>query len=245
MENVSFLIALGAGILSFLSPCVLPLLPSYLSFITGISLDELIREGRNPKIRKITIIHSLMFILGFSLIFTLLGASASLAGRILIKYQGWIARIGGAFIILLGIQFTGLINLNFLQKERKFHLKEKPMGYLGSSLVGVAFAAGWTPCIGPILASILFYASTTNSMGTGIILLGVYSAGFALPFFLCSLGLEAFLEHYQKLKKHLRLISLISGIFLIGVGILLLTNYFLVLTTSFNQWLLFLSRFNF
>ena len=116
MENVSFVIALGAGILSFLSPCVLPLLPSYLSFITGISLDELIREERKPKVRKITIIHSLMFILGFSLIFILLGASASLAGRVLIKYQGWIARIGGVFIILLGIQFTGLINLNFLQK---------------------------------------------------------------------------------------------------------------------------------
>jgi len=245
MENVSLLIALGAGILSFLSPCVLPLLPSYLSFITGISLDELIREGSNPKIRKATIIHSLMFILGFSLIFILLGASASLAGRILIEYQGWIARIGGAFIILLGIQFTGLINLNFLQKERKFHLKEKPMGYLGSSLVGVAFAAGWTPCIGPILASILFYASLTNSMWSGIALLGVYSAGFALPFFLVSLGLEAFLQRYGKLKKHLRLISTISGIFLIGVGILLLTNYFFILTASLNRWFPFLSRFSF
>jgi len=245
MENVSFLIALGAGILSFLSPCVLPLLPSYLSFITGISLDELIREGRSPRVRRITMIHSLMFILGFSLIFILLGASASLAGKILIKYQGWIARIGGAFIILLGIQFTGLINLNFLQKERKFHLKEKPMGYLGSSLVGVAFAAGWTPCIGPILASILFYASATNSMLSGIALLAVYSVGFALPFFLVSLGLEAFLEGYQKLKKHLQLISLISGIFLVGVGILLMTNYFLILTASFNRWLSFLSRFSF
>ncbi|MFQ6066975.1 MAG: cytochrome c biogenesis CcdA family protein [bacterium] len=245
MENVTFLIALGAGILSFLSPCVLPLLPSYLSFITGISLEELIREGRNPKIRKITLIHSLMFILGFSLIFILLGASASLAGKVLIKYQGWIARIGGAFIILLGIQFTGLINLNFLQKERKFHLKEKPTGYFGSSLVGVVFAAGWTPCIGPILASILFYASLTNSMWSGITLLAVYSAGFALPFFLVSLGLEVFLERYQKLKTHLRLISIISGIFLIGVGILLMTNYFLILTASLNRWFPFLSRFSF
>ncbi len=245
MENVSFLIALGAGILSFLSPCVLPLLPSYLSFITGISLDELIREARAPRVRKITIIHSLMFILGFSLIFILLGASASLAGKFLVRYQTWIARIGGAFIILLGLHFTGLINLNFLQKERKLHLEEKPIGYLGSSLVGVAFAAGWTPCIGPILASILFYASLTHSMWSGIALLGVYSAGFALPFFLVSLGLEAFLERYQKLKKHLRLISIISGIFLIGVGILLMSNYFLILTASFNRWLPFLSRLSF
>ena len=244
MENVSFLIALGAGILSFLSPCVLPLLPSYLSFITGISIEELRKGRENPRIRKITLIHSLMFILGFSLVFVVMGASASLAGKILLKYQVWISRIGGAFIILLGLQFTGLINLNFLQRERKLHLKEKPMGYLGSSLVGIAFAAGWTPCIGPILASILFYASTTNSMLSGIALLAVYSLGLGLPFILVSLGLETFLERYQKLRRHLRLISIISGIFLIGVGILLMSNYFLLLTATFNRWFPFLSKFN-
>ena len=244
MENISFFAALGAGFLSFLSPCVLPLIPSYLSFITGISLDDLIRKGKTHRIRKLTIIHSLMFILGFSLIFILLGASASFVGKILSRYQGWIARIGGTFIILLGIHFTGLINLNFLQKEKKFHLKEKPVGYLGSSLVGVVFAAGWTPCIGPILASILFYASTTNSIFSGIALLTAYSAGLALPFFLVSLGLEAFLERYQRLKRHLRLISIISGILLIGVGILLVTDYFLILTAVFNKWFPFLSKFN-
>ena len=244
MENVSFLIALGAGILSFLSPCVLPLLPSYLSFITGISIEELRKGRENPRIRKITLIHSLMFILGFSLVFVVMGASASLAGKILLKYQVWISRIGGAFIILLGLQFTGLINLNFLQRERKLHLKEKPMGYFGSSLVGIAFAAGWTPCIGPILASILFYASTTNSMLSGIALLAVYSLGLGLPFILVSLGLETFLERYQKLRRHLRLISIISGIFLIGVGILLMSNYFLLLTATFNRWFPFLSKFN-
>ncbi|MCK4419972.1 sulfite exporter TauE/SafE family protein, partial [Candidatus Aerophobetes bacterium] len=167
-------------------------------------------------------------------VFILLGASASLAGKILLKYQAWIARIGGAFIVLLGLQFTGVINLNFLQKERKFHFREKPIGYLGSSLVGVAFAAGWTPCIGPILASILFYASTANSMLSGIALLGVYSVGFALPFFFLSLGLETFLERYKKLKRHLKWVSIISGLFLIGVGILLITNYFFILTPSFN-----------
>lgn len=234
MQNVSFFIALGAGFLSFLSPCVLPLLPSYLSFISGISLDELLAGKKNPRVRRLTMIHSLMFILGFSIVFILLGASASLAGKILLRYQVWIARIGGAFIVLLGVQFTGIINLNFLQKERKFHFREKPIGYLGSSLVGVAFAAGWTPCIGPILASILFYASTTNSMFSGIALLGVYSVGFALPFFFLSLGLETFLERYKKLKRHLRWVSIISGIFLIGVGILLMTNYFFILTPSFN-----------
>ncbi len=234
MQNVTFFIALGAGFLSFLSPCVLPLLPSYLSFISGISLDELLAGKKSSRVRRLTIIHSLMFILGFSIVFILLGASASLAGKILLRYQVWIARIGGAFIVLLGLQFTGVINLNFLQKERKFHFREKPIGYLGSSLVGVAFAAGWTPCIGPILASILFYASTANSMFSGIALLGVYSMGFALPFFLLSLGLETFLERYKKLKRHLRWVSIISGIFLIGVGILLMTNYFFILTPSFN-----------
>jgi len=244
MENVSFFVALGAGLLSFLSPCVLPLVPSYLSFITGISLDDLLKKGRTPKVRKLTIIHSLMFILGFSIIFILLGASASFVGEILTRYQGWIARIGGAFIIFLGIHFTGLINLNFLQREKKFHFREKPIGYLGSFLVGVVFAAGWTPCIGPILASILFYASTTNSIFSGITLLAIYSAGFALPFFLVSLGLEAFMERYQKLKRHLRLISIISGVFLIGVGILLMTNYFSILTVAFNRWFPFLSKLN-
>lgn len=234
MQNISFFIALGAGFLSFLSPCVLPLLPSYLSFISGISLDELLAGKKSSRVRRLTIIHSLMFILGFSIVFILLGASASLAGKILLKYQAWIARIGGAFIVLLGVQFTGVINLNFLQKERKFHFREKPIGYLGSSLVGVAFAAGWTPCIGPILASILFYASTANSMLSGIALLGVYSVGFALPFFFLSLGLETFLERYKKLKRHLKWVSIISGLFLIGVGILLITNYFFILTPSFN-----------
>ena len=237
MENVSFLIALGAGILSFLSPCVLPLVPSYLSFITGISVNELLREEKNPKVNKITILHSIMFVLGFSLVFTLLGASASLAGKILLQYQVWIARIGGAFIIFLGIYFTGVINLNFLQKERRFYFKEKPIGYLGSLLVGVVFAAGWTPCVGPILASILLYASTADSLLSGIALLGAYSVGFAIPFLLISLGLAKFLERYKKLKKHMRWISIIGGLFLIGVGILMMTDYFFVLTATFNRWL--------
>jgi len=238
VENVSFLIALGAGILSFLSPCVLPLVPSYLSFITGISLDELV-EKKNPKVKKLTLLHSLMFILGFSVVFTLLGASASLVGKILLQYQVWIARIGGAFIIFLGIYFTGVIKLNFLQKEKKFHLREKPIGYLGSFLVGVVFAAGWTPCIGPILASILLYASTAESLLSGIALLGVYSAGLALPFLLISLALGSFLERYKKLRKHLRWISVVGGLFLIGAGILLMTDYFFTLTAVFSRWLSF------
>lgn len=208
------------------------------------SVDELTQRAKDPATRRLTLIHSLMFILGFSLVFILLGVSASVAGKILLKYQLWISRIGGVFIILLGLQFTGLINLHFLQRERKVHFKRKPVGYLGSSLVGIAFAAGWTPCIGPILASILFYASSTGSVSSGVGLLAVYSLGLALPFILVSLGLETFLERYQKLKRHLRSVSMISGIFLIGIGILLITNYFLILTAAFDRWFPFLSKFN-
>ncbi len=244
MERVSFSIALIAGIVSFLSPCVLPLLPSYLSFITGMSVDELTQRAKDPATRRLILIHSSMFILGFTLVFILLGISASVAGRILLRYQLWISRIGGAFVILLGLQFTGLISLPFLQRERRVRLKRKPVGYLGSFLVGIAFAAGWTPCVGPILASILFYASSTGSISSGIGLLAVYSAGFAFPFFLASWGLDSFLRRYQKLRRHLRVVSIISGLFLIGMGILLITNYFLTLTALFNRWFPFLSRFN-
>ena len=237
MKNISFLIALGAGTLSFLSPCVLPLVPSYLSFITGISLNELAKGKDNPRVKKIALLHSAMFILGFSLVFILLGASASLAGRILLQYQVWIARIGGAFIIFLGICFTGVVNLNFLQRERRFYFKEKPIGYLGSLLVGVVFAAGWTPCVGPILASILLYASTADSLLSGIALLGAYSVGFAIPFLLISLGLARFLGRYKKLKKHMKWVSIIGGLFLVGIGVLLMTDYFFVLTAILNRWI--------
>lgn len=239
MSNVPFFIALAAGFLSFLSPCVLPLLPSYLSFITGVSLEELIQRGKDSRMRKITIINSLIFIFGFSLVFVLLGTSVSLAGNILFRYQIWITRIGGIFIIIFGLHLTGVLNLSLLQREKRIHLGRRPLGYLGSFLAGIVFAAGWSPCIGPILGAILFYAASQNSILLGISLLAVYSLGLAIPFFLSSLALQIFLEYYAKLRKHLRLVSLISGGLLIAVGVLLATNNFALLSLGLNRWLSF------
>ena len=239
MSNVPFFIALAAGFLSFLSPCVLPLLPSYLSFITGVSLEELIQRGKDSRIRKITIINSLIFIFGFSLVFVLLGTSVSLVGNILFRYQIWITRIGGIFIIIFGLHLTGVLNLSLLQRDKRIHLGRRPLGYLGSFLAGIVFAAGWSPCIGPILGTILFYAASQNSILLGISLLAVYSLGLAIPFFLSSLALQIFLEYYAKLRKHLRLVSLISGGLLIAVGVLLATNNFALLSLGLNRWLSF------
>ena len=239
MGNTPFFIALVAGFLSFLSPCVLPLLPSYLSFITGISLEELIQKGKDSRMRKITIIHSLIFIFGFSLVFVLLGTSASLVGKIFTNYQIWITRVGGIFIIIFGLHLMGVVNLGPLQREKKIHLDRRPLGYLGSFLVGIVFAAGWSPCIGPILGAILFYAASKDSVVLGISLLATYSLGLAIPFFLSSLALEVFLEYYGKLRKYLRLVSLISGGLLVVVGVLLATNYFALLSQGFNRWLSF------
>ncbi len=239
MSNVPFFIALAAGFLSFLSPCVLPLLPSYLSFITGVSLEELIQRGKDSRMRKITIINSLIFIFGFSLVFVLLGTSVSLVGNILFRYQIWITRIGGIFIIIFGLHLTGVLNLSLLQREKRIHLGRRPLGYLGSFLAGIVFAAGWSPCIGPILGAILFYAASQDSILLGISLLAVYSLGLAIPFFLSSLALQLFLEYYAKLRKHLRLVSLISGSLLIAVGVLLATNNFALLSLGLNRWLSF------
>ncbi|TET64056.1 cytochrome c biogenesis protein CcdA [Candidatus Aerophobetes bacterium] len=239
MSNVPFFIALAAGFLSFLSPCVLPLLPSYLSFITGVSLEELIQRGKDSRMRKITIINSLIFIFGFSLVFVLLGTSVSLVGNILFRYQIWITRIGGIFIIIFGLHLTGVLNLSLLQRDKRIHLGRRPLGYLGSFLAGIVFAAGWSPCIGPILGTILFYAASQNSILLGISLLAVYSLGLAIPFFLSSLALQIFLEYYAKLRKHLRLVSLISGGLLIAVGVLLATNNFALLSLGLNRWLSF------
>jgi len=147
-------------------------------------------------------------------------------GQVLTRYQEWIMRGGGVLIIILGIQFTGIINLPFLQMEKRFELRKKPLGYVGSFLVGIIFAAGWTPCVGPILSTILLYASTSKSFTTGILLLTFYSLGLGVPFFLSSLAFNSFLSVFQKMKQYMRVITIVSGLFLIGIGILLLTDTF-------------------
>lgn len=224
MKDVSLPLAFLAGFLSFLSPCVLPLVPSYVSFITGISFEDLTGGADKKRIRYLTITNSLSFILGFSAVFMALGASSSAIGRILFEYQDWIRIIGGILIIVFGLFVAGFLKMDFLMRDRKMHLSGKPMGYAGTFLVGMTFAAGWTPCIGPILGTILLYASTQGSALSGIKLLAVYSLGLALPFFISSLAINSFLSYSRNLMKYMRVIMIISGLLLILFGIMLLTN---------------------
>jgi cytochrome c-type biogenesis protein len=230
-QEISILIAFSAGFLSFVSPCVFPLIPSYLTYVTGVSFKELTDAETRSKLRWATTSHSLLFIMGFSTIFILMGASASYLGQLLLRYQYWIMKAGGVLIIILGIHFTGMINLPFLQMERRFELKKKPLGYVSSFLVGIVFAAGWTPCVGPILSTILLYASTSKSFATGLVLLTFYSMGLGIPFFLSSLAFNSFLSAFERIKRYMRVITIVSGFFLIGIGTLLLTDTFREINT--------------
>lgn len=226
IENVSILVAFVAGLISFLSPCVLPLIPSYLAFITGISLEELSAEKNLRYVRKNVITNSLMFILGFSIIFIALGASVTFLGTFLAKNIRWFEIVGGIFVIILGIHFTGLIRLKFLDREKKIHLQKKPLGLIGTSLVGMAFAVGWTPCVGPILGAILTMAATTQDIMKGLLLLIFYSAGMGIPFLLSAIILHKFFEYFKVIRKYFKLISIIGGILLIAVGIMLISGFF-------------------
>lgn len=236
VNQVSLLAAFLAGVVSFISPCVLPLVPSYVTFITGVSFDELTAANAGPRVRRLTIIHSLAFILGFSLVFIALGATATVAGQFLRQHQDSLRRAGGVLIILFGIYLTGILPIPALSRERKKQLTTKPLGILGSVLVGITFAAGWTPCIGPILASILVYASTAKTVGTGVILLSVYSLGLGVPFFLSSLALNSFLAASRRIRGSLRTIEVASGVVLILFGVLLVTDLF-------PRFVSFLARF--
>ncbi|MBI2903122.1 MAG: cytochrome c biogenesis protein CcdA [Candidatus Methylomirabilis oxyfera] len=229
-ESLTIWVAMGAGLFSFLSPCVLPIFPSYLSFVTGISFGELSGSVANAKTRRAIILNSLCFILGFSLVFMSLGASFSLLGRLLFDYQQILRRAGGILVILFGLYIAGLLRLPFLTRNIRVELKDRPAGYLGAFIVGVTFAAGWTPCVGPILGSILLYAGTAKTAGTGVLMLGAYSLGLAIPFFLSALALNRFLDFFDRFKRLMPAVSMAGGIFLIFVGTLLLTNYFTILS---------------
>jgi cytochrome c-type biogenesis protein len=226
-DNLGFFVAFAAGVLSFLSPCVLPLVPSYLGFLTGMTLEEM--SGR----RRMAMIHALLFVFGFALIFVILGASATALGSALKYYQVWLQRVGGVLIIIFGLYAMGLLKLGFLQMDQRVHLDRKPIGYLGSVLVGMAFAAGWTPCIGPILGGILGMAATQGDVGRGMALLGAYSAGLAVPFLAAAWAMEAFLDWFQKFRKYLPWVMRLSGLLLILVGLLMVTGEF----TRMAGWL--------
>jgi cytochrome c-type biogenesis protein len=222
--NISIVGAFVAGLLSFLSPCVLPLIPSYITYITGVSFSDLKEEHTSKKVRTKTIVHSLLFIAGFTFVFMALGASATYIGGFLQERMDLIRKIGGLLIVVFGIHVTGLVNLSVLLGDRRIRLSKKPAGYAGSVLVGIAFAAGWTPCIGPILASILMIAATEEKVYQGMLLLFSYSLGLGTPFFISSLAMHKFLVLFNRFKKLIRIFELVTGLFLIVVGILVFTN---------------------
>ena len=233
-ESLGLVVAFTAGVLSFLSPCVLPLIPSYATFITGMSLDELQEEsGRR---RHTVLLHGLLFVLGFTLVFVLLGASATFLGSLLAYASRWVERVGGALLVLFGLYLLGVLRLPGASREWRVHLANKPVGYLGTVLVGVAFGAGWTPCIGPILGGILTLAATRGSVAEGMGLLAVYSLGLAVPFLLSTLLLERFLGSFKRVRRWLPWVSRVSGVLLIGVGVLLISGSFTVLAGALSRW---------
>ena len=244
--QLNIFLAMLAGMLSFLSPCVLPLLPSYLSFIAGLSFEELQGSVANPRTRRAILQNSLFFILGFSAVFISLGAGASLLGQALFQGQALIRQIGGAFVILMGLYVAGWLRVPFLMREWRAELHARPAGWLGAVLTGVTFAAGWTPCIGPILGAILTLASVSQTAGTGILMLAAYSLGLAIPFLLSALAINRFLNFFDHFKRFFPIVTRGSGVILIVVGILLMTDYFTLLSRlaySFTpDWLFALER---
>ena len=225
MSDVNFFVAFAAGIFSFLSPCVLPLIPSYLSFVSGVSLEEMRGDQALGRIRYRLVANSVAFIFGFSLVFVSLGASASYLGSLFLGYRNVIRLLGGLFVLLVGFYLVGLFKISALERYLQFNLKDKPAGYLGSVLVGVTFAVAWTPCVGPILGAILALAGTSGEVGRGISLLSTYAAGLALPFFLSALAVNSFFQWSKTFRRYLQAVHVLGGILLIFVGILLLTDY--------------------
>ena len=228
----SFPTAFGAGVLSFLSPCVLPLVPFYLVFISGVSLDDLKRGNAGQN--KAVLATALAFVLGFSTVFVALGATASFIGQLVHNEQWLLAKIGGVFIILMGLNFLGVFKLGFLNQEKRFHQEGRPVGLLGAYAVGLAFAFGWTPCIGPVLGTIYGLASETESVGRGAVLLAVYSLGLGIPFLLSATAINGFLSFFARFKRHLGTVEKAMGAMLVVAGVMFFTGGL----QSISNWLL-------
>jgi len=225
MDRISVFIAFGAGVLSFFSPCILPLIPAYISFITGLSLDELRTfEDKKRSIGNLQKIfwQTILFVLGFSFIFVALGATAGYLGDFIFRYEKILRIVGGSVIIFLGLHVAGVFNIKQLQYEKKLHLRSKPANIFGAFIVGMVFAIGWTPCVGPALAAILGLAGTQKTVGKGILLLSVYSFGLGLPFILTALATNAFLNLFNRVRRYLKTISIVTGLLLIGIGVLII-----------------------
>lgn len=223
--SIGILIAFTAGLLSFLSPCVLPLVPSYVTFITGLSVEDV------TKARRAALVHALLFISGFTIIFMLMGAGATTLGFVVKSHRAWLARIGGAMIIVFGLYLLGVLNIGVFARERRVHLADKPMGYLGTVLVGIAFGAGWSPCIGPILGAILTFTASEANLKHGMFLLFAYSMGLAVPFVAAAFAVDWFLKMFAKFRGYIGYVQKVAGVLLVAVGILMVTNYFTILAT--------------
>ena len=236
MESVGILVAFSAGLFSFLSPCVLPLFPSYLSFITGMSVERLSGEV-TAGTRGRVLVHSLAFIAGFTAVFVSLGVSVSAAGQFLLDYRDWIRIAGGILIIVFGLYIAGVLRVGLFGRTAQLQIREKRAGLLGSFAVGLTFAIGWTPCVGPILGSILTLASNDKTVAQGTGLLLAYSAGLGIPFLLFSLALGAFLRFFKRYRVFIPVVERVAGILLIVVGVLVVSNYYIAL----NAWALTLT----
>lgn len=238
MSNLPLpLAAFLAGIISFLSPCVLPLVPGYVSLISGTGVDEL--RANEQRLMRRVMLNSITFILGFTVVFIALGAVATSIGQLTRQYYAILTRLAGVVIIIFGLHLTGIFKIKALYADKRMHEVKGGSTALGAFVVGFAFAFGWTPCIGPILATILAFAASQDTVMRGVILLAVYSAGLAVPFLLTSLGVDRFLAFYTRFRKHLHTVEVVSGILLIAIGVLVLTRHFTVL----SGYLSFLNRF--
>jgi cytochrome c-type biogenesis protein len=242
MENIGIVTAFVFGLLSFVSPCVLPIVPGYISFISGFTLEEM-KDGasRNAAMRSI-VLNSLFFILGFTLVFILMGATATTIGKILNENLELVSKIAGVLIVVFGLHMAGAFKLNFLNYEKRFHLQNKKFGVLGSFLIGTAFAFGWTPCIGPVLAGILLVAAQQETVLKGMILLGSYSLGLGIPFFLTGISINLFFGFFNRIKKYFHAIEVAGGGLLVVLGILIFTGYLTVIASYIARWLPFLNE---
>jgi len=230
-ESLGVAVAFSAGLFSFLSPCVLPLFPSYLSFITGMSVADLSAE-LSSAVRRRVLLHAIVFVLGFSLVFIGLGASFSAVGQFLLDYRDWIRFIGGALIVVFGLYIAGVFRLGIFGRTAQWQIREKPAGYLGTLAVGVTFAIGWTPCVGPILGAILSLAGTAETVSTGVGLLVAYSLGLGVPFLLSAVALGSFLKFFKRYRPFIPTVERAAGVLLVIVGVLVFTNKYVLL----NAW---------
>jgi cytochrome c-type biogenesis protein len=234
-SSISLLTAFAAGLASFVSPCVLPIVPGYLSFISGVNVAQLKGAEAPPHLMRRIAIMSLVFVLGFSTVFVTLGAAATLVGYYLQRYKRELATIGGLVVVVLGLHTAGFIKIPWLLYEKRAEVREKPLGLPGAYIVGLAFGFGWTPCIGPILGGILVYASQQDTVTQGVVLLSFYSAGLGIPFLLASLAVNRFFKASGALKRHMHAVEVVSGGLLIAVGLLLMSNRLELLAQWFSK----------